>query len=410
MDRESRERSPREDLGVNGAAATGTGCETKLEAAISYAQWSGWHVFPIHWPVDGTCSCKNPDCQSPAKHPLTPNGFKDATREAKIISEWWKKWPSANIGVATGAVSGIVVVDIDSSDAKAELEKILPTDYDINLIARSSTGRGWHLVFAHPGGEVKNRTGILPRIDVRGDGGYFIVEPSIHINGKKYTWQVSPAGELRKLPVELYRLITASNHNGNGEGARFDSSIVWEGIPEGQRDHELFRYACQLRSFNAPRDVADRLIVEAAALCRPPFPTDKALEKVTQAWKYAAGHSNRGGDGTAHRQEQPSKEESDGDNALFTHPQQPKPLLSPEALYGLPGEIVKAIEPFTEADLVAVLSNILTAFGNVVGPVPYFCVEFTKHHLNLFINLVGDYIQGAQRHVLVNTQTDVYRH
>jgi hypothetical protein len=145
-------------------------------------------------------------------------------------------------------VSGIVVVDIDSPDAMAELKKILPADYDLNLVVQSSTGRGRHLVFAHPGGEVKNRTGILPRIDVRGDGGYFIVEPSIHINGNKYTWQVPPANELRELPVELYRLITVSNHDRNGEGPRFDSSIVWEGIPEGQRDDELFRYACQLRS------------------------------------------------------------------------------------------------------------------------------------------------------------------
>jgi putative DNA primase/helicase len=99
---------------MNGAAATETGGETNLEAAITYAQRSGWRVFPIHWPVDGTCSCKNPDCQSPAKHPLTPNGFKDATTNPKIISEWWTKWPSANIGIATGAVSGIVVVDIDN--------------------------------------------------------------------------------------------------------------------------------------------------------------------------------------------------------------------------------------------------------------------------------------------------------
>ena len=63
-------------------------------------------------------------------------------------------------------------------------------------------------------------------------------------------------------------------------------------------------------------------------------------------------------------------EGNDGDNALnalFTHPQQTKPLLSSEAFYGLPGDIVKAIEPFTESDSVAVLSNILTAYGCPVG-------------------------------------------
>src|SRR5215510_14633223 len=107
----------------------GTGTDnraTKLEAAISYAQWSGWHVFPIHWPIDGKCSCGRTNCESPAKHPLTPDGFRDATMDPKIISGYWTKWPAANIGIATGAASGIVVVDIDSPDAIGELEKILP--------------------------------------------------------------------------------------------------------------------------------------------------------------------------------------------------------------------------------------------------------------------------------------------
>jgi hypothetical protein len=237
--------------------------DSLLDSALSYAK-RGWYVFPIHWPINGKCSCNNPHCESQAKHPLTQSGFKDATTDPKIINEWWEKWPSANIGIATGTVSGIIVIDIDNPEAKEEVKRILPSDYDINSVARSVTGRGWHLVFAHPGVEIKNRTGILSKVDVRGDGGYFIVEPSVHITGKKYKWQVVPGDELRKLPGELYGLIT-SNHNSPGERERFDSSVVWEGIPEGQRDDELFRYACQLRSFNAPRDVTEELILAAAA-------------------------------------------------------------------------------------------------------------------------------------------------
>jgi len=87
----------------------------------------------------------------------------------------------------------------------------------------------------------------------------------------------------------------------------------------------------------------------------------------------------------------------DGDNSLNSQSvQQPKPALSAEALHGLPGDIVRAIEPFTESDSVAVLSNTLTAFGNVVGPIPYFRVEHTKHHLNLFIAQVGDTSKGRK--------------
>jgi len=181
-------------------------------------------------------------------------------------------------------VSGIVVLDIDSLRQRRSQKDSAP-DYDIKSVTRSVTGRGHHLVFAHPGTEVKNKTGILPKVDIRGDGGYFIVEPSTHITRKRYKWQVPPGDELRKLPVELHRLITSgSNHNANGndEHGKFDWSVVWEGIPDGQRDDELFRYACQMRSFNAPREVADRLIIEAAGLCRPPFPEREALRKLNR--------------------------------------------------------------------------------------------------------------------------------
>jgi len=187
-----------------------------LDCAIGYAK-RGWYVLPIHWPINGKCSCDKAECQNQGKHPLTQNGFKDATTDPKVITDWWTKWPSANIGIATGAVSGIVVVDIDTTDAKDEIKKILPSDYDIGAVARSATGRGWHLVFAHPGGEIKNRTAILPKVDVRGDGGYIIVEPSTHVSGKQYKWQVAPGVELRKLPGELYQLIASPGHNGSGD-------------------------------------------------------------------------------------------------------------------------------------------------------------------------------------------------
>src|SRR5262245_39591249 len=76
--------------------------------------------------------------------------------------------------------------------------------------------------------------------------------------------------------------------------------------------------------------------------------------------------------------------------------QEKKPVLDPEALHGLAGEIVKAIDPYTESDPVAVLTNTLTAFGNVVGPLPYFRVENTRHHLNLFIVQTGETAKGRK--------------
>ena len=64
-------------------------------------------------------------------------------------------------------------------------------------------------------------------------------------------------------------------------------------------------------------------------------------------------------------------------------------LVATQTLYGLAGDIVRAIEPQTEADPVAILAQLLVAFGNCIGPRPYFEIEATKHRANLFCIIVG---------------------
>jgi hypothetical protein len=78
------------------------------------------------------------------------------------------------------------------------------------------------------------------------------------------------------------------------------------------------------------------------------------------------------------------------------HPPEGWPVLHPDTLYGLAGELTVAIIPYTEADPVAILLNILTAFGNVVGSGPHFRVEFTKHYLRVFVVLVGASAKGRK--------------
>src|SRR4051794_1088253 len=82
-----------------------------LVAAKTYAE-RGWRVFPLHEAPNGVCSCRQASaCQSAGKHPRTRHGVKEATTYFQTIEGWWSKWPSANVGVATG--SGLVVVDVD---------------------------------------------------------------------------------------------------------------------------------------------------------------------------------------------------------------------------------------------------------------------------------------------------------
>ena len=76
---------------------------SRLAAALRYAR-RGWYVLPVHSVREGRCTCGDPNCSRPGKHPRTLHGVKDATTDPEVIRGWFKQWPGANIGVA-GAVA-----------------------------------------------------------------------------------------------------------------------------------------------------------------------------------------------------------------------------------------------------------------------------------------------------------------
>jgi putative DNA primase/helicase len=161
--------------------------KTQKSRAIQYAAL-GLHVHPLHTIVDGHCSCDAGfDCKHPGKHPRTPNGVKDATIDRKIIKAWWDRWPDANIGIATGRVSDIFVLDVDGNAGKASLKELKAKHGSIPKTVTVKTGRGRHFYFRRDGARVGNFVGRLGKgIDVRGDGGYIVAAGSVHISGTDY--------------------------------------------------------------------------------------------------------------------------------------------------------------------------------------------------------------------------------
>jgi putative DNA primase/helicase len=164
-----------------------------LSAALQYAA-RGWHVFPCWWINGGQCACpKGGACASPGKHPLTRNGVKDATDDEGQIREWWGTWPWAHVAIATGARSGLIVIDLDckpGKDGLASLNALAEPHGGLLRTCMVRTGSGGlHLYFKHPGGHVANSAGEMgPGIDVRGEGGYVIAPPSGHVSGGRYEW------------------------------------------------------------------------------------------------------------------------------------------------------------------------------------------------------------------------------
>jgi hypothetical protein len=141
------------------------------DTAIEYAR-AGIRVFP---------------CHADKKTPATPNGFNDATTDARLIRRWWKENPQYNIGVPTEFAGWAVIDEDPGSDPAWANDNELPDTY------RQRTPRGGvHRIFV---GEIPNsQQKLAPKVDTRGTGGYILVAPSI-VDGKPYVVEndVDPA-------------------------------------------------------------------------------------------------------------------------------------------------------------------------------------------------------------------------
>jgi hypothetical protein len=153
---------------------------SELEAALEYAR-AGIPVFPTN-PLD--------------KKPLTPHGFKDASKDEAQIRAWWSKWPNAMIAAPTGAASGMWVADLDLDparklDGRATLARLIAVHGAMPETLAAITPRGGqHLFFVWPRNiDIRNSASkIGPGIDVRGEGGYVCLPPSRNANGGVYRW------------------------------------------------------------------------------------------------------------------------------------------------------------------------------------------------------------------------------
>lgn len=170
--------------------------ETTPGSAHAHAD-AGFPVLPVHTTYpDGRCTCGNPECSSPGKHPRTDHGVKDASRDHEQIDAWWsERGPEVGLGVATGEVSNVWVLDVDGRKGAESLAALTATHGRLpDTVTVRTPGGGWHLYFRMPADRhVGCPVGrVEEKIDVRGTGGYVIAPPSPHPSGGRYRWIRDP--------------------------------------------------------------------------------------------------------------------------------------------------------------------------------------------------------------------------
>ena len=222
-------------------------------------------------------------CLPGEKRPATPHGVKDATTDPIEIENWWQQDPHFNVAIATGAVSGVFVIDIDGAQAETELRMLEARHGELPATVESITARGRHLFFKCPEKPLRNSASkIATGIDVRATGGYVIAPPSVHPSGKRYCWSVDSATTFAAAPAWLLSII-AEPGNGTAAAAAVSEwrDLVHEGVAEGQRNTAAPRIAGHLlRRYVDPVVVLELMLGWGATRCTPPLPPDEITQIV----------------------------------------------------------------------------------------------------------------------------------
>jgi hypothetical protein len=256
---------------------------TRLDAACDYGA-RGWRVHLLHDVATGACSCGTACGKNAGKHPRLHDWPHAATTDPAQLARWLRQWPTANLGVVTGAESNLVVLDADGDLGAESLRHLERRHGILPETVVSLTGRGGrHLLFRHPGVRVCNTVGRWPGIDLRGDGGFIVVPPSRTV--RAYTWQIgSEPGSVPVAEIPAWLLEQLGQHP--RERLRTDGTPLV--LRQGERNRRLFQIGCALRRYGlCEQALNDALGAINRVHCVPPLELGEVAKIAASATRYA---------------------------------------------------------------------------------------------------------------------------
>ena len=191
------------------------------------------------------------------------------------VTQWFTNdYPGANIGIITGKLSNLVVVDLDTQEIADDFRE--KGWFDKAGVVKS--GRGYHLYFQYPDFEVTNAVNKELKVDIRGEGGYITAPPSVHGSGIEYKWisgsiLTQDPGESPEKILRFIKDLTPSAGNKNplesciahgcNDGERHDWGIKVAGhfFGKGLNETEVLTLMTDWNQKNRP-PLADKEILQ----------------------------------------------------------------------------------------------------------------------------------------------------
>ena len=238
------------------------------------------------------------------KIPLTAHGCKDATKDRAQVESWWAQYPSANIGIATGEINGLLVIDVDVKHDQGKYgdESLKALESELGELPETWTALtgsgGLHYYFRYPEGhDIRNSASQLAQdIDIRAQGGYVVAPPSVHPDtGRAYEWECGSDPEETPLAELPEKWLQRLEKKVTGEALGDSQKKLFE-IPEtvsvGARNDTLFRYGASLRAKSVPAIETYKLMDQFNKdKCSPPIPAGELQKIYDSVMKYQAGSS-----------------------------------------------------------------------------------------------------------------------
>lgn len=236
------------------------------ELALMYAGM-GWPVFRL---------------AARGKVPLKgSHGFLDATTDTAKIEEWWAEMPDANVGIATGQVSGVLVIDVDPRHNANWLKALEQLQLPPTFVVRTWSG-GFHHYFSLPAFDTRVRSGVdvLPGIDWRCNGGYVVAAGCrVEEHGVAGDYTIHTNNPIEAAPRELLRRLRAALGNIATERDSAGELV----IGDKKRNSTLASLAGDLRYRGiSPKAIFYSLLAINAEHCAPPL-TEREVAKIARS-------------------------------------------------------------------------------------------------------------------------------